>query len=106
MTSTETKITFETLPQAVEEIKVELTHLKVTVERLLEMSSGTQSYSKASQIGEPLAAASEIYDLKTAYDEKNGAPTAATPKVFMKYFFVNTKTGEKSGEMMAMITLN
>ena len=42
MTSTETKITFETLPQAVEEIKVELTHLKGTVERLLELSSGTQ----------------------------------------------------------------
>lgn len=42
MTSTETKITFETLPQAVEEIKVELTHLKGTVERLLELSSGTK----------------------------------------------------------------
>ena len=35
MTSTETKITFETLPQAVEEIKVELAHLKGTVERLV-----------------------------------------------------------------------
>ena len=42
MTSTETKITFETLPKAVEEIKVELVHLKGTVERLLELSSGTQ----------------------------------------------------------------
>ena len=41
MTSTETKITFETLPQAVEDIKVELTHLKETVERLLELNSGT-----------------------------------------------------------------
>ena len=45
---------------------------------------------------------SEIYDLKTAYDEKNGAPTAATPK---KYFFVNTVTGEKSGEMLAVVSL-
>ena len=50
--------------------------------------------------------ASEFYDLKTAYDEKNGAPTAATPKVFMKYFFVNTVTGEKSGEMLAVVSLD
>ena len=56
MTSTETKITFETLPKAV--------------------------------------------------DEKNGAPTAVTPKVFMKYFFVNTVTGEKSGEMLAVVSLD
>ena len=42
MTSTETRITFETLPKAVEEIKVELAHLKGTVERLVELNSGTQ----------------------------------------------------------------
>ena len=30
---------------------------------------------------------------------------AAAPKVFMKYFFVNTKTGGKSGEMMAIARL-
>ena len=41
-----------------------------------------------------------------AYDEKNGAPTAAAPKVFMKYFFVNTVTGEKSGEMLAAVSLD
>ena len=40
-----------------------------------------------------------------AYDAKHGVPTSATPKVFMKYFFVNTVTGEKSGEMMAVVTL-
>ena len=45
------------------------------------------------------------YNIKTAYDEKYGAPNAATPKVFMKYFFVNTKTGEKSGEMLASVAL-
>ena len=66
----------------------------------------SRAYSKASQIGEPLAAASEVYDLKVAYDEKNGAPTAAAPKVFMKYFFVNTVTGEKSGEMLAAVSLD
>lgn len=51
--------------------------------------------------GEPANAG----DLKTAYDEKNGVPTSAAPKVFMKYFFVNTVTGEKSGEMLAVVTL-
>ena len=30
---------------------------------------------------------------------KYGAPTEAKPKVFFKYFYVNTATGEKSGEM-------
>ena len=47
----------------------------------------------------------EEYDLKEAYDAKHGIPTTAAPKVFMKYFFVNTVTGEKSGEMMAIATL-
>ena len=65
----------------------------------------SRAYSKASQIGEPLEAVCEEYGLKTAYDEKNGVPTSAAPKVFMKYFFVNTVTGEKSGEMLAVVSL-
>jgi len=65
----------------------------------------SRASSKASQIGEPLEAVCEEYDLKTAYDEKNGVPTSAAPKVFMKYFFVNTVTGEKSGEMLAVVSL-
>ena len=31
--------------------------------------------------------------------------SAGNPKVFFKYFFVNTSTGEKSGEMLASVTL-
>lgn len=65
----------------------------------------TRAYSKAVQIGGTYEPASEEYDIKAAYDAKNGAPTAATPKVFLRYFFVNTKTGEKSGEMMAIAKL-
>ena len=34
------------------------------------------------------------------------APNAAAPKVFMKYFFVNTKTGEISGEMLTLVRLD
>lgn len=65
----------------------------------------TRAYAKAVQIGGPLEPASEEYDIKADYDAKNGAPTAAAPKVFLRYFFVNTKTGEKSGEMMATAKL-
>ena len=81
--------------------------LKLVVMASAPQSNGiSRAYSKAAQIGEPLAAASEIYDLKTDYDAQNGAPTAAAPKVFMKYFFVNTKTGEKSGDMLAVVSLD
>lgn len=32
---------------------------------------------------------------KAAYDAKNGAPMTAAPKVFFKWFYVKTATGEK-----------
>ena len=65
----------------------------------------TRAYGKAAIVGGPLPISTSEIDIKAAYDEKNGAPSAAAPKVFMKYFFVNTKTGEKSGEMMAIAKL-
>ena len=37
-------------------------------------------------------------DIKAAYDAKCGAPSAGAPKVFFKYFYVNTATGEKPSE--------
>ena len=102
ITLTPTKFTFE-----LEGEPAGAGNLRLIVQASAPQSNGiSRAYSKASQIGEPLAAASEIYDLKAAYDEKNGAPTAATPKVFMKYFFVNTVTGEKSGEMLAVVSLD
>ena len=70
------------------------------------LSNGvTHAYSKAVQIGGVLEAVTEEYDIKEDYDNKHGAPNAAAPKIFMKYFFVNTKTGEKSGEMLTLATL-
>ena len=44
-------------------------------------------------------------NIKAGYDAKYGAPSAGSPKVFFKYFYVNTATGEKSGEMMASAEL-
>jgi hypothetical protein len=81
-------------------------NLKLIVMASAPQSNGvTRAYSKAVRVGAPLEAASEVYDLKKDYDEKNGVPTSAAPKVFMKYFFVNTVTGEKSGEMLVSVKL-
>ena len=66
----------------------------------------TRAYGKAVQIAQPLETVCEEYDIKEDYDNKHGAPNAAAPKIFMKYFFVNTKTGEKSGEMLTMVRLD
>ena len=41
-------------------------------------------------------------DIKAKYEAKYGTVSAGNPKVFFKYFFVNTTTGEKSGEMLAL----
>ena len=102
ITLTPTKFTFE-----LEYEPAGAADLKLVVMASAPQSNGiSRAYSKAAQIGEPLVAASEIYDLKTDYDAKNGVPTAAAPKVFMKYFFVNTKTGEKSGDMLAVVSLD
>jgi len=35
---------------------------------------------------------------------KNGAPSAAAPKIFFRYYYVNSSTGEKSGTMLAEVT--
>ena len=102
ITLTPTKFTFELEgePEGVE-------NLKLIVQASAPQSNGvTRAYSKAVQIGGPLEAVTEEYDLKKDYDEKHGAPNAASPKVFIKYFFVNTVTGEKSGEMLVLATLH
>ena len=101
ITLTPTKFTFELEgePEGVE-------NLKLIVQASAPQSNGvTRAYSKAVQIGGPLEAVTDEYHLKKDYDEKHGAPNAASPKVFIKYFFVNTVTGEKSGEMLVLATL-
>ena len=102
VTLTPTKFTFEleSEPENVQD-------LKLIIQASAPQSNGvTRAYSKAVQIGGVLEAVTEEYDIKEDYDNKHGAPNAAAPKVFMKYFFVNTKTGEKSGEMLTMVRLD
>ena len=84
----------------------DIVNLKLIVMASTPQSNGvTRAYSKAVQIGGFLEAVTEEYDLKQDYDGKHGAPNAAAPKVFIKYFFVNTKTGEKSSQMLTLATL-
>ena len=102
VTLTPTKFTFEleSEPENVQD-------LKLIIQASAPQSNGvTRAYSKAVQIGGVLEAVTEEYDIKEDYDNKHGAPNAAAPKIFMKYFFVNTKTGEKSGEMLTMVRLD
>ena len=43
-------------------------------------------------------------DIKTAYEAKHGALGTGAPKVFFKYFLVNSSTGETSVPMQALAT--
>ena len=45
-------------------------------------------------------------DIKAKYDAKCGALSVGSPKVFFKYFYINTATGEKSGEVLAQAKLS
>ena len=80
--------------------------LKLIIQASAPQSNGiSRAYSKAVQIGEGRDVVDGVIDIKTDYEAVHGAVTEAAPKVFLKYFFVNTKTGEKSGEMLATIKL-
>ena len=65
----------------------------------------SRAYSKAVQIGAAREVVDEMINIKDDYEAVHGAVTEAAPKVFLKYFYVNTKTGEKSGEMLANVKL-
>ena len=80
--------------------------LKLIIQASAPQSNGiSRAYSKAVQIGEAREVVDGVIDIKADYEAVHGAVTEAAPKVFLKYFFVNTKTGEKSGEMLATIKL-
>ena len=50
-----------------------------------------------------------VFDNKADYSVRNakcGPHSAGYPKVFFRYFYVNTATGEKSGEKMVSAVLS
>ncbi|MBR0285831.1 MAG: hypothetical protein IJQ96_02265 [Bacteroidales bacterium] len=63
----------------------------------------SRAHSKASAVKlveEPDVTA---VDIRADYVAKHGAPSAAAPKIFFRYYYVNSSTGEKSGTMLAEV---
>ena len=80
-------------------------NLKLVIMASAPQSNGvTKAYSKAVQIGAPRELVDAAIDIKAEYESVHGVANTAAPKVFMKYFFVNAVTGEKSGEMLVQAT--
>ena len=80
--------------------------LRLIIQASAPQSNGiSRAYSKAVQIGAAREVADAMINLKANYEAVHGAVTEAAPKVFLKYFYVKTKTGEKSGEMLASVKL-
>jgi len=92
---------------ALASIPDDVTNLKLVIQASEPQGNGiTRAYSKAAAFGDPLTPVSTAIDIKSDYDNKCGAPNAGNPKVFFKYFYVNTATGEKSGEVLAQVKLS
>ena len=92
-------ITLDTIP-------ADVSNLKLVVRASAPQTNGiSDAYAKVAVVGEPQTPVTTAIVLKTDYDAKYEAPSVAAPKVFVKWFYVNTTTGEKSGEMMGLATL-
>ena len=61
----------------------------------------SRAHAKASQIKMVLEPDDDPVNIYADYVAKNGAPSAAAPKIFFRYYFVNKDTGEKSVAMLA-----
>lgn len=82
------------------------TNLKLIICASEPQSNGiSRAYSKAAEFDAPLAPTADAINIKSDYEAKYGAVGAGKPKVFFKYFYVNTAIGEKSGEMLAVAKL-
>ena len=90
-----------------DDVPAESANLKLVILASEPQGNGiTKAYSKAAAFDAPCNVTDEDIDIKSKYDAKYGAPSAGAPKVFFKYFFVNTVTGEKSGEKMVSAVLS
>lgn len=88
-------------------ISADVTNLKLIIQASGPKGNGiTRAYSKTAAFDDPYTPVTTAIDIKAKYDAKCGAPSAGSPKVFFKYFYVNTVTGEKSGEVLAQAKLS
>lgn len=63
----------------------------------------SRAHAKASAIKMVEKPTANAIDIRADYVAKNGAPSAAAPKIFFRYYYVNSSTGEKSGTMLAEV---
>jgi len=64
----------------------------------------SRAHAKAAAIKLVEEPTAEAIDIRADYVAKNGAPSAAAPKIFFRYYYVNSSTGEKSGTMLTEVT--
>ena len=82
-------------------IPSDVSNLKLIIQASEPQSNGiTRAYSKAAAFDDPYTPVATAINIKAKYEAKNGAVNAGLPKVFFKYFYVNTATGEKSGDVL------
>ena len=83
-------------------VPADVTNLKLVIEATEGQSNGvTRAHSKAVQIKMVASPSTSAVDIRADYVAKHGAPSAAAPKIFFRYYLVNSATGEKSGTMLA-----
>ena len=89
-------------PFTVASVPADVTNLKLIIEASEGQSNGvTRAHSKAVAIKMVATPSTSAVDIAADYAAKHGAPSAAAPKIFFRYYLVNTATGEKSGTMLA-----
>lgn len=89
------------------DVPADVTNLKLVILASEPQGNGiTSAYSEASAFDYPVTPVTTAIDIKAKYDAKCGAPSADSPKVFFKYFYVNTATGETSGAVLALAKLS
>ena len=92
----------ETFTFTVASVPSDVTNLKLIIEASEGQSNGvTRAHSKAVAIKMVATPSTSAVDIRADYVAKHGAPSAAAPKIFFRYYLVNTATGEKSGTMLA-----
>ena len=83
-------------------VPADVTNLKLVIEASEGQSNSvTRAHSKAVAIKMVATPSTSAVDIAADYTAKHGAPSAAAPKIFFRYYLVNGATGEKSGTMLA-----
>ena len=92
----------ETFTFTLASVPADVTNLKLVIEASEGQSNSvTRAHGKAVAIKMVATPSTSAVDIRADYVAKHGAPSAAAPKIFFRYYLVNGATGEKSGTMLA-----